>query len=123
MNEKTAIVEGLSFTGLYSSDKDDFSKSMALAKKSHPNARIVTVWKPASKLSRSYCSGGGGWAAYADERYFAYERQEEASRIIGTHDSILISLRLEYEKAIEKEKETLKVAQEKLAAALKILNS
>jgi len=123
MNKKNAVAEGLSFTGLYSSNKEEFLQRMAEAKKSHPKARILTVWEPANKLSRSYCSGGGGWAAYADAKYFAYNQQEEAIRVIASHESIVELMKMEYEKAIEKEKEKVKVAREKMEAALKILNS
>jgi len=121
MNENKARELGLSFTGLYSSDKKEFDKSFVKYKLAHPKARIVKVWTPTSKLSRGWCAGAGGWSAYADEKYFAYGIKAEAERVINDHDAVLERLKKEYDKQVVLQNEKFKTAKKKFEDAESVL--
>ena len=120
MNKREAEKQGLNFTGIYSFSKEEVKERIAKVRKDKPKARIVMIWEPSSKLSRG--SHSGGWSAYADEKYRAYEQIENAQKIIGTHESSLVSLRIEYEKQVEDEEKKFKSAQQKLKEVLDLLD-
>jgi hypothetical protein len=122
MNRQNAEAEGLSFTGLYSSNKEEYKARLVDMKAARPKARFVTVWSPTSKLSRSYCAGGGGWSAYADAKYFAYSVREDSLGVINRHEPLLLKLKQDYDKAVAEAMSQLTYAQEKLKTAEATIN-
>jgi len=91
MNVQKAKLQGLNFTGIYNSFKDETKKQIAEERKTRPNARIVMV-----KHKHS------GYSAYADDKYFAYETIERTNQIIKNHKNKLIQLKSEYEEKVAK---------------------
>ena len=101
MTEQRAEEEGLSFTGIYSSDKEKVKARIKEERKERPKARIVLVWSPSSKLSRGSCSGG--WSAYADEtKYSAYDTIERATKFIDGYTNSINSVKRQYDEKIAK---------------------
>lgn len=121
MKKDNAIAEGLHFTGIYNSDKEITKRRITEARARYPLARIVLVREPVSKLSRSYRPGDCGWAAYADEKYSAYQTIETADNYELRHTNSLKRLKEEYELAVEKENECYENEVKNVKNALQIL--
>ncbi len=119
MNERQARQEGLEFTGIYSWNKEEVKERIAKERKEKPKARIVLVRIPHNKLSRG--GGDGGWSAYADAKYKAYDYIAQYSQRIEHHPTVVLNMlekhdkeRLgleaslqQYTKIVEKAKEIL----------------
>lgn len=67
MNEITARQNGLSYTGIYSRDKDEAKVRLGEIRKQGYKAQLVTVKD--SPYSRSACIGQG-YSVYVEARYF-----------------------------------------------------
>lgn len=98
MTEREAEQQGLSFTGIYSSNKEEVKTRIAKERKEKPKARIVLVRVPHNPLSRSYCRGGCGWSAYACPKYRAYDRLEEFSKRMENHPSYVLQVLEKHDK-------------------------
>jgi hypothetical protein len=90
MTEKQAREEGLHFTGIYSSYKDEVKTRIADIRKKYVSARIVLVNVPHSKLSRS--GPGMGYSAYACPKYRAYQMLEQLGNIEEVHAKALADI-------------------------------
>jgi hypothetical protein len=82
MNEVQARQEGLHFTGVYSSNKEEVKERISKERKECPKARIVLVNVPHNKLSRS--GPGMGYSAYADNVWSAYRAIEDCTRQLAS---------------------------------------
>lgn len=123
MKKEEAIAQGLHFTGIYNSDKEKTKQQITEARTRYPLARIVLVREPVSKLARSYRSGDCGWAAYADEKYSAYQTIETAGAVELKHATAIQLLEENYELAVKKENERYENEVKKVNVALQIIRS
>jgi hypothetical protein len=98
MNKRQAIEEGLHFTGIYNSSKDEVKQKIAGYRIQYPKARIVLVEEPFDKLSRNY--PGKGYSAYADDIYSAYETIARNKDITENHQKTIEYYKNEYEKKV-----------------------
>jgi hypothetical protein len=101
MTENQAEKEGLSFTGIYSHDKDCVKTCIVEERKKCPGARIVLVLSPSSPLSRRH--QGGGYSAYGDDTYQAYKTIEMSTPFIKSHTIALQRAMDIYKKAVANE--------------------
>lgn len=92
MKEREAEQQGLSFTGIYSSDKEVVKARIAQLREEHPDARIILVRVPHNKLSRGH--GNGGYSAYADRVYFLQKQIRELGKKIDGHPGDVVHLEL-----------------------------
>lgn len=122
MNEQQAHAQGLHFTGIYSSDKEEVKTRIANDRKKYSKARIVLVNVPHSKLSRS--GPGMGYSAYADDIYSAYDLIEHAGDVHQDHADRMAAIEAEYKKKLAEEETRftdlaakVMTAREKIAAA------
>lgn len=88
MTEKQAIEQGLHFTGMYSSNKDETKSKIEEARKKYPLARIVLVNTPYTSRSGK----GTGYSAYACNKYSAYQTLESLGNIEENHNKRLTDL-------------------------------
>jgi hypothetical protein len=88
MNEKQAMNEGLSFTGIYSWDKEKVQQRIKEERIKRPKARIVQV------------NTDNGYSAYADNKYDAYRTIEDTARIVENVDSRLAQAKKKYEEKV-----------------------
>lgn len=86
MTEKQAIEQGLHFTGMYSSNKDETKSKIEEERKKYPLARIVLVNTPYTSRS------GKGYSAYACNKYSAYQTLESLGNIEENHNKRLTDL-------------------------------
>jgi hypothetical protein len=100
MTKRQAESQGLVMTGIYerSYNKDKVKERIEKERKERPGCRIVMVFEPDSKYSRG--GGGGGYAAFADKVYFAYEELERTNLILNRHQNVVNALKAEYEKKL-----------------------
>lgn len=82
MTEKQAIEQGLHFTGIYSSNKDEVKSNIEEARKKYPLAKIVLVNR----------SPRNGYSAYACNKYSAYKTLESLGNIEEKHNKRLTEL-------------------------------
>jgi len=122
MNKQQAHEQGLHFTGVYSSDKEEVKTRIAEYRQKYPKARIVLVNEPHSKLSRS--GPGMGYSAYADDIYSAYDLIEHAGDVNQDHADRVAAIEAEYKKKLAEEETRftelaakVMAAREKIAAA------
>src|SRR5271157_1768014 len=100
MNEYQAQQEGLHFTGIYSSDKEEVKKRIAESRTKYPKARIVLVNVPSFLRV--------GYTAYADNIYSAYENLQELSeRITTVHESNVKYYTDEFNKKMKEENDQM----------------
>lgn len=116
MNEIQANQEGLNFTGIYSSNKEEVKARIAQERLLYPKARLVIVNSPHSKLSRS--GPGMGYSVYADSIYRAYQTIEESKKVIQNYASSLDFYKKKFEDEKAKLNEQLDKAQENLRKSL-----
>jgi hypothetical protein len=119
MNEQSAREQGLNFTGIYSSNKQEVKDRIAEIKTKYPLARVRLVNVPHSRLSRS--GPGMGYSAYADKVYSAYKTWEDSKKLIDTHQERLTVISLEYARKVEDENMSFATQKEKHAAASQII--
>ena len=98
MNERKAREEGLSFTGIYSHDKEEVKERISKERKERPKARIILVTVPPNKLSRGH--HGTGYSAYADEVYFAYENMKAFKNYSESYNASIKRIEDEYKEKI-----------------------
>lgn len=103
MTEREAQAQGLSFTGIYNSFKEETKKRIAQERIKKPGARIVLVRTPVNKLSRSYSPGACGWSAYGDKKYSAYETLEHLGDVEARHKSRMTELKRVYDRDCNEE--------------------
>jgi hypothetical protein len=101
MTAKQAESQGLGFTGIYSFDKEEVKSRIERERKERPGCRIVMVFKPANPLSRGGRSGG--YAAYANGVYRAYDMLKDANRALNDYQSRMADVKAEYENNIAAE--------------------
>ena len=102
MTEQQAREQGLNFTGIYSSNKEEVKERIAEIRKKFPKARIALVNVPHSKLSRG--GPGMGYSAYADKTYSAYQIIERAGNVEKKHADLLKTIKERYEQDLSEEK-------------------
>ena len=98
MNERKAREEGLSFTGIYSHDKNEVKERIVKERKERPKARIVLATVPPDKLSRGH--HGTGYSAYADEVYFAYENMKSFENYSASYNASIKRIEDEYKEKV-----------------------
>ena len=85
MNKKQAMNEGLSFTGIYSWNKETVQQRIKEERQKRPKARIILI------------SEDNGYSAYADDKYQAYNVLENTTRIIESVANRLECAKKKYE--------------------------
>jgi hypothetical protein len=115
MNEQSAREQGLNFTGIYSSNKQEVKDRIAAIKAQYPLCRIRLVNVPHSPLSRS--GPGMGYSAHADLVYSAYKGIEEAKKSIDLHHDRLGLLKAEYDTKVTQENTMYRINLERKANA------
>lgn len=119
MKKEEALSQGLHFTGIYNSDKEETKKQIAIEQTKYPKARIILVRETVSKLSRSFSPGA--YSAYADDKYSAYKTIENAVNFEEKHANVLKRLKKEYDETIAQENARFENETKKISNALQTL--
>jgi len=121
MTKQKAHEQGLSFTGIYSWDKEAVKRQLAEIRIKYSSAHFTLVREPPDPLSRGQSSGG--YSVYADSRYSALREVEECTQKIANHPNRLASLKIEYDKKVAEEMNCQQSYIERHANARSVLNA
>lgn len=112
-----AMSEGLQYTGITSSDKEEVKERIKKERAEKKGARIILV----TERCRGRIYDTSMYSAYADKVYFAYDTVKKLADHESRHDADLMKIEKEYADNVMAAKERYEKRVERYENALAIL--